>query len=78
MSFFFFWLSQDVLTERVPETIRLLRQAGIKIWMLTGDKLETAVSIGLSCKLITPESKRNYITGATVAQVEQELDAAHS
>jgi len=36
----------------VPETIHDLQEAGIKIWMLTGDKLETAENIGHSCKLL--------------------------
>jgi P-type E1-E2 ATPase len=36
----------------VPETISDLQNAGIKIWMLTGDKLETAENIGYSCKLL--------------------------
>jgi P-type E1-E2 ATPase len=36
----------------VPETISDLQSAGIKIWMLTGDKLETAENIGYSCKLL--------------------------
>jgi phospholipid-translocating ATPase len=36
----------------VPETINDLQEAGIKIWMLTGDKLETAENIGYSCKLL--------------------------
>ena len=38
----------------VPETIKLLRNAGINVWMLTGDKQNTAVQIGLLCNLITP------------------------
>lgn len=37
------------------ETIENLQEAGIKIWMLTGDKFETAENIGLSCRLLTPE-----------------------
>ena len=32
---------------QVPECIHKLAQAGIKVWILTGDKLETAVNIGL-------------------------------
>ena len=36
----------------MPETISDLQSAGIKIWMLTGDKLETAENIGYSCKLL--------------------------
>lgn len=37
----------------VPETIKLLRNAGINVWMLTGDKQNTAIQIGLLCNLIT-------------------------
>ena len=39
----------------VPETIFKLAQAGIKLWVLTGDKQETAINIGYSCHLLTPE-----------------------
>jgi len=34
------------------KTIFMMRQAGIAVWMLTGDKQETAINIGFSCKLI--------------------------
>jgi magnesium-transporting ATPase (P-type) len=44
---------EDRLQDNVPETINDLQNAGIKIWMLTGDKLETAENIGYSCKLLT-------------------------
>ncbi|XP_043926244.1 phospholipid-transporting ATPase IF isoform X3 [Protopterus annectens] len=40
---------EDRLQEKVLETIEALRVAGIKIWVLTGDKHETAVSVSLSC-----------------------------
>nr|XP_060635539.1 phospholipid-transporting ATPase VD [Anolis sagrei ordinatus] len=43
---------EDRLQEGVPETIESLRKAGINIWMLTGDKRETAVNIAYSCKLL--------------------------
>jgi P-type E1-E2 ATPase len=43
---------EDRLQDNVPETINDLQNAGIKIWMLTGDKLETAENIGYSCKLL--------------------------
>jgi P-type E1-E2 ATPase len=43
---------EDRLQDNVPETISDLQSAGIKIWMLTGDKLETAENIGYSCKLL--------------------------
>lgn len=43
---------EDKLQDGVPETIRMIRNAGIKLWVLTGDKIETAVNIGYSCGLI--------------------------
>jgi len=46
---------EDKLQEDVPETIADLRAAGIKVWMLTGDKVDTAVNIGLACALWTQE-----------------------
>eukprot|EP01018_Ginkgo_biloba_P013761 Gb_34057 [translate_table: standard] len=44
---------EDKLQIGVPEAIESLRQAGIKVWVLTGDKQETAISIGFSCQLLT-------------------------
>lgn len=46
---------EDRLQDRVPETLEEFRMAGIKVWMLTGDKLETARNIGFSCKLLTED-----------------------
>ncbi|KAK6200178.1 uncharacterized protein RJT21DRAFT_5284 [Scheffersomyces amazonensis] len=43
---------EDKLQDGVSETIDKLRRAGIKMWMLTGDKRETAINIGYSCRLI--------------------------
>ncbi|SMN19211.1 similar to Saccharomyces cerevisiae YMR162C DNF3 Aminophospholipid translocase (flippase) that maintains membrane lipid asymmetry in post-Golgi secretory vesicles [Maudiozyma saulgeensis] len=43
---------EDMLQEGVAESIEKIRRAGIKMWMLTGDKRETAINIGYSCKLI--------------------------
>jgi len=42
------------LQEGVPDCIASLALAGIKIWVLTGDKVETGINIGRSCKLLTP------------------------
>ncbi|XP_046704686.1 phospholipid-transporting ATPase IA isoform X5 [Silurus meridionalis] len=44
---------EDKLQDHVPETIETLMKADIKIWILTGDKQETAINIGHSCKLLT-------------------------
>ncbi|KAJ3018596.1 hypothetical protein HKX48_002791 [Thoreauomyces humboldtii] len=44
---------EDKLQEQVPECITLLRSAGIKLWVLTGDKLETALNISFAANLLT-------------------------
>ncbi|MBA0737720.1 hypothetical protein Gogos_011171, partial [Gossypium gossypioides] len=54
---------EDKLQDGVPEAIESLRQAGIKVWVLTGDKQETAISIGLSCKLLTADMQQIIING---------------
>ena len=46
---------EDRLQDGVPETIALLGDAGIKLWVLTGDKVETAINIGFSCNLLSNE-----------------------
>lgn len=43
---------EDKLQDGVPEAIEKFKRAGIKLWMLTGDKRETAINIGYSCNLI--------------------------
>jgi phospholipid-translocating ATPase len=46
---------EDRLQDGVPDTIALLGDAGIKLWVLTGDKVETAINIGFSCNLLSNE-----------------------
>ncbi|XP_047441519.1 phospholipid-transporting ATPase VD isoform X2 [Mugil cephalus] len=46
---------EDRLQEDVPDTILALREAGIQVWVLTGDKPETAVNIGYACRLLEDE-----------------------
>uniref|UniRef100_A0A8C3R9T6 Phospholipid-transporting ATPase n=2 Tax=Timaliidae TaxID=9173 RepID=A0A8C3R9T6_9PASS len=48
---------EDRLQEGVPDAIQALRKAGMKIWMLTGDKRETAVNIAYACKLLESEDR---------------------
>jgi phospholipid-translocating ATPase len=43
---------EDRLQDGVPDCIQLLARAGIKLWVLTGDKVETAINIGFSCNLL--------------------------
>ncbi|KAI0659521.1 aminophospholipid-transporting P-type ATPase [Cubamyces menziesii] len=49
---------EDKLQDEVKSTLELLRNAGIKIWMLTGDKIETATCIAISTKLV---ARNQYI-----------------
>ena len=44
---------EDKLQVNVMNCLESLRHAGIKIWMLTGDKIETATNISISSKLIS-------------------------
>lgn len=48
---------EDRLQEGVPQTISALIQAGIVIWVLTGDKPETAINVSYSAKLFSPQMK---------------------
>eukprot|EP01062_Namystynia_karyoxenos_P041806 TRINITY_DN304_c2_g1_i1.p1 TRINITY_DN304_c2_g1~~TRINITY_DN304_c2_g1_i1.p1 ORF type:complete len:1577 (+),score=517.38 TRINITY_DN304_c2_g1_i1:125-4855(+) len=52
---------EDKLQDRVPEVIQALRDAGIRVWMITGDKPNTAENIALACKLFDTELKHNMI-----------------
>jgi len=47
---------EDKLQDGVPETISDLKRAGIKVWVATGDKLETAVAIGYTTNLLTKDT----------------------
>ncbi|KAF6147887.1 hypothetical protein GIB67_014467 [Kingdonia uniflora] len=52
---------EDKLQNGVPECIEKLAQAGIKIWVLTGDKMETAINIGYACSLLRQGMKHIVI-----------------
>uniref|UniRef100_A0A8C9WLR6 Phospholipid-transporting ATPase n=1 Tax=Scleropages formosus TaxID=113540 RepID=A0A8C9WLR6_SCLFO len=51
---------EDKLQDGVPDTIAKLAKANIKIWVLTGDKKETAENIGYSCQLLTGDMQIHY------------------
>ncbi|KAK4272108.1 hypothetical protein QN277_020705 [Acacia crassicarpa] len=53
---------EDRLQKGVPECIDKLAQAGIKLWVLTGDKMETAVNIGYACSLLRQDMKQIVVT----------------
>ncbi|XP_012994412.1 phospholipid-transporting ATPase ID isoform X6 [Esox lucius] len=68
---------EDKLQEGVPETIACLTLANIKIWVLTGDKLETAMNIGYSCNMLRDDMNEVFIiSGHTAAEVQQQLRSA--
>ncbi|KAK5703149.1 putative aminophospholipid-translocase [Elasticomyces elasticus] len=67
---------EDKLQEHVKPSLELLRNAGIKIWMLTGDKVETARCIAISSKLVTRGQYIHTIAHLTLSsKPEAALDA---
>jgi phospholipid-translocating ATPase len=67
---------EDKLQDGVPDTIDRLRRASIKLWMLTGDKRETAISISRSCRLAKDYSTfiiLDHTTGAVEERVTTAL-----
>ncbi|XP_065358631.1 phospholipid-transporting ATPase VD isoform X1 [Calliphora vicina] len=74
---------EDRLQEGVPETIQSLMAAGISIWVLTGDKPETAINIAYSAKLFTQQMELIRLTARSRDAAESainfylnEIDAA--
>ncbi|KAH9261482.1 hypothetical protein BASA81_000138 [Batrachochytrium salamandrivorans] len=56
---------EDKLQEKVPDTIKALAEAGIKLWVLTGDKQETAINIAWACQLIDHTMERIIINSGS-------------
>ena len=70
---------EDKLQTGVPRAIADLSRGGIKVWVLTGDKEETAINIGFACSLLTTEMEQvviNLSTHPTLADIKKELAAA--
>ena len=44
---------EDKLQDEVGKTIKDIKKAGVQIWVLTGDKVETAINIGFACQLLS-------------------------
>ncbi|ROT38983.1 phospholipid-translocating P-type ATPase [Sodiomyces alkalinus F11] len=68
---------EDKLQEGVPDTIDKLRRAGIKVWMLTGDKRETAINIAHSARLCQPFSEV-IILDSTTGRLEESIHSTLS
>ncbi|XP_005376734.1 PREDICTED: probable phospholipid-transporting ATPase IM isoform X2 [Chinchilla lanigera] len=68
---------EDKLQEGVIDTIASLSLANIKIWVLTGDKQETAINIGYACNMLTEDMNDVFVVaGNTVGEVREELRKA--
>ncbi|GAB1221071.1 hypothetical protein ENUP19_0063G0031 [Entamoeba nuttalli] len=72
---------EDRLQDNVPQTIEILRRADIKIWMLTGDKIETAIGIGQTSTIIPRDTEIITITGsieevATIIKTTNSIEKA--
>ena len=66
---------EDKLQDKVPQTISNLQKCGIHIWMLTGDKVETAQNIGYSSNLIDSVKNRVIVIDEeTLLGVETKLE----
>ena len=64
---------EDKLQEGVPDTIATLADASIKIWVLTGDKQETAINIGFACALLNDDMTLLILNESTKAKTERAL-----
>lgn len=73
---------EDRLQDGVPETIHTLQQANIKVWVLTGDRQETAINIGMSSKLLSEDMTLLIVNEenreATRDNIQKKLDAIHN
>nr|XP_010915278.1 probable phospholipid-transporting ATPase 4 [Elaeis guineensis]XP_019704377.1 probable phospholipid-transporting ATPase 4 [Elaeis guineensis] len=67
---------EDKLQKGVPQCIDKLAQAGLKIWVLTGDKMETAINIGFACSLLRQGMKQICISTINCDLVTQDAKRA--
>lgn len=66
---------EDALQDKVKDTIESLRHAGIIVWVLTGDKIETALNIAKSCGHIPENGETFFITECKEEyQIKQHMD----
>ncbi|KAJ1670692.1 phospholipid transporting ATPase, partial [Coemansia sp. RSA 25] len=65
---------EDKLQDGVPETIAQLALAGIKLWVLTGDKTETAINIGYSCNLLNSDMQLIVVNADSPDATREQLE----
>ena len=64
---------EDKLQDEVADTIEFMKDAGIKIWVLTGDKIETAINIGISCKLLNDQMEIFIVDKQATADIMKQI-----
>lgn len=67
---------EDRLQDGVPATLRALERAGVRVWMMTGDKLETALNIGLSCGLLNDDMDVIVLSESDLEGTTAQIDRA--
>lgn len=65
---------EDKLQDGVPEAIALLMSAGIRVWVLTGDKEETAIEIGKSCNLLQAHMETIKLSSRSQDEIKLRLE----
>ncbi|KAF2982537.1 hypothetical protein EK904_008387, partial [Melospiza melodia maxima] len=68
---------EDRLQEQLAETIEALHAAGMKVWVLTGDKMETAKSTCYACRLFQTSTELLELTARTVGEGDRKEDRLH-
>jgi magnesium-transporting ATPase (P-type) len=69
---------EDKLQPNVPATIRKFLEIDIKVWMITGDKLETAENIALSCGITNPSMNLFTLKKTQKSEISQEINDINS
>ena len=69
---------EDRLQEDVKETIEAFKETGIKVWVLTGDKVETAINIGYSCGLLNNQMEQYVINTSDSDEIWEKLQEIKS
>ncbi|XP_011930402.1 PREDICTED: phospholipid-transporting ATPase IG isoform X6 [Cercocebus atys] len=68
---------EDKLQDQAAETIEALHAAGLKVWVLTGDKMETAKSTCYACRLFQTNTELLELTTKTTEESERKEDRLH-
>ena len=64
---------EDKLQDDVGKTIYDIKRAGIQLWVLTGDKIETAINIGYSCELLHQSMNTFILNESDPVKVRESL-----